>query len=197
LLAYGGGLFLDNPATQAQETVGNFVRPGLDLEVDVGARIDRRYIPYLVGELGVVGPGHRFEGVSASAGTSFLGVGFRFLAGDVNSVTLVSDLSFGVRRFQVSSGGQTWSAMGLELFRVGVGVDWRLSDHLSVSPMLTLSGGSLSSMSGFVAYAPNQGDGLTGTPTNFANGSIPGSSQSTYYAVALTCGAHYDLLSKY
>jgi hypothetical protein len=196
LLAYGGGLYLDNPSTQAQETVGNFVRPGLGVEVDVGARLDRRYIPYLVGELGLVGAGHRFEGVSASANTHFVGVGFRFLAGDVNNVSLVSDLSFGLRQFQVSSNGQTWSATGLELFRVGVGVDIRLTRQLTLSPLLTLSGGSLGSTSGHVSYAPNQGDGVAGTPT-FANGSIPGNYQSTYYAVVLGCGGHFDLFSHY
>ncbi len=195
LLAYGGGVFLDNPSTQAQETVGNFVRPGLGVEVDVGARIEQRYIPYLVGELGLVSAGHRFDGTSASAGTTFAGVGFRFLAGDVNGISLISDLSFGIRKFQVSRDGQTWSATGLELFRVGVGVDVRLSSRFTLSPLLTISGGSLGNTSGYVAYAPNQGDGVTGTPT-FANGSIPGSFQSTYYVVAIGCGAHFDLFGR-
>ncbi len=199
MLAYGGGLYLDNLATQAQETVGNFVQPGLGVELDVGARIERRYIPYLVVELGLVGAGHRFDGMSANANTSFAGIGFRFLAGDVNGVSLVSDLSFGFRRFQVNSSGQTWSATGLELFRVGVGADLRLSSSFTLSPMLTLSGGSLQTTSGYVAYAPGQGDGVAGTPDSntFPNGSIPSSYQSTYYAVAIGCGAHFDLFARY
>jgi hypothetical protein len=152
-------------------------------------------MPYIAVELGLVGVGHRFEGTSANANTSFAGIGFRFLAGDVNGVSLISDLSFGVRKFQVSSSGQTWSAMGLELFRVGVGADIRLTSNFTLSPLLTLSGGSLTTTSGFVPYAPNQGDGVSGTP--FPNGSIPGNYQSTYYAVALGCGAHFDLFAKY
>jgi hypothetical protein len=192
VLAYGGGLYLDNQATQAQETVGNFVSPGLAVELNVGARIEHRYIPYLVGELGLVGAGHRFEGTSTTASTSFAGIGFRFLAGDVNGISLISDLSFGIRKFQVSRNNQTWSAMGLELFRVGVGADVRLSNLFTLSPLLTLSGGTLSNTSGYVAYAPNQGDGVTGTPS-FQGGSIPGNDQATYYAVALGCAAHFDL----
>jgi hypothetical protein len=195
VLAYGGGLYLDNQATQAQETVGNFVRPGLAVELNVGARIERRYIPYLVGEVGLLGAGHRFDGTSAAAGTSFAGIGFRFLAGDVNGISLISDLSFGIRKFQVSLNNQTWSAMGLELFRVGVGADLRMSNLFTLSPLLTLSGGSLSSTSGGVAYAPNQGDGVTGTPA-FPGGSIPGNYQSTYYAVAIGCAAHFDLFGR-
>ena len=35
------------------ETTGNFVGNGLALELDVGARIERRYIPYLAVELGL------------------------------------------------------------------------------------------------------------------------------------------------
>jgi hypothetical protein len=195
VLAYGGGLYLDNQATQAQETVGNFVSPGLAVELNVGARIERRYIPYLVGEFGLVGAGHRFDGTSAKADTQFYGLGFRFLAGDVNGIALISDLSFGVRKFEVSWNNQTWSAVGLELFRVGVGADVRLSNQFTLSPLLTLSGGSLQNTSGYVAYAANQGDRAPGTPP-FSGGSIPASDQATYYAVVLGCGAHFDLFGR-
>ena len=194
VLAYGGGMYLDDPGTQAQETVGNFVKPGLAVELDVGVRIERRYIPYLVGELGLVGAGRRFDGTSATASTSFAGIGFRFLAGDVNGVSLISDLSFGVRKFQINEGNQSWSATGLELFRVGVGVDVRLTNTFALSPLLTLSGGSLANTSGSVTYGPNQGDGVLKTPD--FKGSIPGSDQSTYYAVVIGCGGHFDLFAR-
>src|SRR5438105_3220535 len=59
LLAYSGGLYVNDPYLGTIETTGNFVRPGVGLEVDVGARLARRYIPYFGLELGVMGAGHR------------------------------------------------------------------------------------------------------------------------------------------
>ncbi|HEX3344547.1 MAG TPA: hypothetical protein VHS09_08225, partial [Polyangiaceae bacterium] len=123
LLAYGGGLYV-NPDTYT-ETTGNFVSNGLALELDVGARLERRYIPYLAVELGLVGAGHRFEQTSATAGTSFVGIGMRLLAGDVNNVSFASELSFGFRKIQVSNDAGTWSATGFEFLRLGLGADIR------------------------------------------------------------------------
>jgi hypothetical protein len=101
----------------------------------------------------------------------------------------------GFRRIQVSSGTSTWSASGLEIFRLGLGVDLRVHRRITISPMATLSGGSLTDTRGNVAFAPNQGDGLTG-PT-FTNGSsIPSNSQAGYYAITVGCGIHADLLGR-
>jgi hypothetical protein len=197
LLAYGGGLYINDPSTGAIETTGNFVKPGLGLELDVGARLARRYIPYLAVEFGLVEPGHRFQGATSSttAKTTFLGFGFRYMAGDVDTVAFASDLSFGLRTFSVTSGGSTWSASGFEIFRLGLGAEIRVNSRFAVSPMLTLSGGSLSDTSGNVAFAPNQGDGQT-SPAFTGSSSIPGTAQTTYYAVMFGCGAHVDLFGK-
>jgi len=196
LLAYGGGMFTDpNGYT---ETTGNFVTNGVAIEADIGARIERRYIPYVAVELGLVGPGHRFDQTSASAGTSFVGVGVRLLAGDVDNVAFASDISFGFRRMQVSRNdlGETWSASGFEFLRLGLGAEIRLSTRFTLTPMLTLSGGTLTDTSGSVTFAPNQGDGLTGTPSYVNNGQISGDSQKTYEAFVLGCGAHFDLIGR-
>jgi hypothetical protein len=194
LLLYGGSMYF-NPQTGNDEKMGAFVTNGLALEADVGARIARRYIPYLALELGLVGPGSRFQGggTSASAGTSFLGVGFRFLAGNVNSVSFASDLSFGFRKFQVSNGGSTWTAQAFEFLRLGLGADIRFNDYFTISPMVTLSGGTLTDTSGSVGFAPNQSDAQTGTPSQVSNGQIPSSWQTNYWAIVLGCGAHFDL----
>ncbi len=194
ILAYGGGMFVD-PSSYT-ETTGNFVGNGLALELDVGARIERRYIPYLAVELGLVGAGHRFEGTSTQAGTSFVGIGMRLLAGDVNNVSFASELSFGFRKFQVSNDTGTWSATGFEFLRLGLGADIRLANHFTLSPLLTVSGGTLTDTSGSIGYAPNQGDGLTGTPDYVNHGQIPTNEQATYAAFVLGCGAHFDLFGK-
>jgi len=194
ILAYGGGMYADQ--TGNTETTGNFVTNGLALEVDVGARVVRHFIPYVGVELGLVGPGHRFDQTSAKAGTSFAGIGVRMLAGDVDSVSFVSDISFGIRQIQVSNGGSTWSASSFEILRLGLGADIRISSRFTISPLLTLSGGKLTDTNGSVGFAPNQGDGATGTPDAVNHGQIPAADQTSYEAVVIGCGAHFDLFGR-
>ena len=201
LLAYSGGLYVNNQQTGSIETTGNFVRPGLGLELDVGARLGKRYVPYLALELGVAGAGHRFDS-STSASTSFLGVGFRYLAGNVDAVAFASDLSIGIRKFQVANASGTWTASGLEIFRLGLGAEVRVNNYFAVSPMITLSGGTLTDTSGSISFAPNQGDGQTGPGTLLQSGAflpfvqnqnIPSGAQTTYIAIVVGCGGHIDL----
>jgi len=195
VIAYGGGLYLDNRTTGDVETTGNFVRPGPAFELDVGARLGRRYIPYVAIELGLMGAGHRFDGTGAGATTTFAGVGFRYLAGDPDNVAFLGDVSFGFRKVQVSSGGMTWSATGVEIFRLGFGVEARITRQLTVSPTITLSGGTLTNTSGSVPFGPVQGDGQTG-PLFVQGARIPQADQASYYAVVIGCGVHADLLGK-
>lgn len=197
LLAYSGGLYINNQKTGGIETTGNFVTPGPGLEVDVGARLGKRYIPYFAFEWGLVAPGHRFEGATTSttAQTRFIGGGFRYLAGDVDTVSFASDLSFGYRTFSVTSGGSTWTSSAVEIFRLGLGAEIRVHNHFAVSPMLTLSGGTMTDTSGNVSFAPNQGDGQKGPPFT-GNGNIPGWAQTSYYAIFIGCGVHADLFGK-
>lgn len=191
LLGYWGGMYV-NPNGYT-ETTGNFVTNGLAAEVDVGARLARRYIPYLALEVGVVGPGHRFDQTSTTAGTSFIGAGLRLLAGDVDNVSFASELSFGFRRLQVSNDMGTWSATAFEFLRLGLGADIRLTSHFTLSPMLTISGGTFSDTSGSIGFGPNQGDGATGTPDYVNHGQVPSGNQTNYASFVLGCGAHFDL----
>jgi hypothetical protein len=197
LLAYSGGLYVNDANTGAIETTGNFVQPGLGLEVNAGARIEKRYMPYLAYELGLVKAGHRFEGATTptTAGTEFIGVGFRYLAGDVDGVSFASELSFGRRKVAVTSGSETWSISGLEIFRLGLGAEVRIDKIFELSPMLTISGGTLTDTSGNVRFAPGQGDGQQRPPFT-GNGALPGWATTTYFAIFAGCGAHFDLFGK-
>lgn len=199
LLVYSGGLFVSDPqpapGSSGIETTADFVRPGLAVQVDVGARLAHRYIPYVTLELGFVGAGRRFDGTPTSASTSFIGTGFRYLAGDANSVSFVGDISFGFRKFQVSNATGTWSASGFEIFRLGFGAEIRLSTRVTLSPMLTLSGGALTDTSGNIQFAPKQPDMQT-QPLFNGNAPIPGASQQSYFAIVLGCGVHFDLFGK-
>jgi hypothetical protein len=194
LLAYGGGIY--NDLSGNVETTGNFVRSGLGLELNVGARIDKRYIPYVALELGAVPPGHRFDSdSSARAHTTFLGIGFRDVLGDVDVVGFAWELSFGFRSFNVSNASGSWSASGFELFRLGLGAEIRINRRFAVSPMVTLSGATLTDTSGHISFAPNQGDGQSGPPLQ-GSGTIPSQAQAMYYAIVLGCGGHVDLLGQ-
>jgi hypothetical protein len=195
LLAYSGSMYSLPPDASQAESTGNFVKPGLSLEGDVGARLGRRYIPYVAVELGFMGAGHRFTGTSTNASTSFIGVGVRYQAGDVNSVSFVSDISIGWRTFRLSNAGGTWTASAFELFRLGFGVDVRLSTRMTLTPMATITGGMLSDTGGTVSFAPQQPDGLT-QPSFTGSGGVPPAFQTSYLAFVFGCGIHFDLLGK-
>lgn len=199
LLVYNGGLYQNDVtlpgSSPGLESVGNFVRPGVAFQADIGARLARRYIPYVALELGVLGTGHRFDGTSTGASSTFIGVGFRYLAGDVDSVSFVSDVSMGFRSIQVSNSTGTWAASGFEIFRLGFGADIRLTTHATLTPMVTVTGGTFTDTSGDITFGPNQADGKT-HPDFTGHGGIPGLNQDSYWAVVVGCGVHADLFGK-
>jgi hypothetical protein len=179
---------------QTSETTGNLVGNGLAPEVDVGARISHRYMPYLFWEHGFLPAGHRFAGEKdASGSTDFYGIGFRFLSGDVNSVSFVSDLAIGNRVVTVSNGGQTYKMSGLEYFRLGLGADIRVMTLFTIEPLLSVSTGSLNDTEGSVTFAPNQGDGAT--HPRFQNGKTIEDARR-YVMLSLGVGVHFDLFGK-
>ena len=63
------------------------------------------------------------QGKIGSDSAYFGGVGFRYLAGDVNSVSFAGDISLGLRVLELSDGQQTWRAWNWEWVRLGFGVD--------------------------------------------------------------------------
>jgi hypothetical protein len=199
LIVYGGGLYINDPnppvGSSGVETTGNLVRPGLAFQVDGGARLAHSFIPYLTLELGIVGAGRRFDGTATNASTRFIGAGFRYIAGNFGPVSLLGDISLGVRSFQVAGGGSTWTASGVEVLRLGFGADIRLGTRMTVSPLLTLTGGQLTDASGTIRFAPNQPDGQT-APLYGGSGGIPSAAQQTYFAVVVGCAAHVDLFGK-
>jgi hypothetical protein len=193
VLAYGGALFANDANTGAGETTGNFIHAAGALELNVGARIAYHYIPFLALELAAGRPGPRFDGIDTKVGTSFAGIGFRWVAGDVNSVAFASELSFGFRSFHASNGGDSWSLTGFEPLRLGLGVEIRLARRFTLTPMVTFSEGILTDTSGHVSYGPHQGDGMTG-PAYAGDGTIPDFAQTNYYSFLIGCGAHFDLI---
>ena len=188
-----GFSFYRNP-TGDSETTGNLVGNGFGPQLDVGARISHRYIPYLFWEHGFLLPGHRFDGAAgASASTDFYGLGLRILSGDVDSVAFLSDLAIGKRVVTVSNGTETYSMSGLEYFRLGLGAEIRVTTLVTIEPVATISGGSLNDTEGTVTFAPNQGDGATSPP--FKNGKTLDDSRP-YVMLGLGVGVHFDVFGK-
>ncbi len=192
-LTYGGSFYeYQIPGTRSQlETTGNIVRPGIAVEVDVGVRLGKRYVPYAFLEHGFMQAGRLFEGTSTRISSDYLGVGFRTTFGDPNEVAFVTDLALGVRRLHASNDTQAWSISALELFRFGLGAEIRVSNAFTLSPMFTVSTGSMSNTSGSISYAP--GSVIAGPV--YQNGESVASSR-VYIVAGVGCGAHFDLFGK-
>lgn len=191
LIGYGGYLFT-NGANQP-ETSGNFAGAGLSFEVDVGARLGKRYIPYLVWEHAFLAPGHRFEGTNERAASDFLGLGFRLIAGNVDSVGFLTELGIGFRTMTIANDNETFKMTALEIARLGLGAEIRLSTLVTLTPIARLSIGQMSDSSGGITYAPNQGDGQTNV--TFAGGQIAYAPKD-YVVVGLGCGVGFDFFGK-
>jgi hypothetical protein len=178
----------------ASETTGNLVGNGMAPEIDVGVRFAHRYAAFLFYEHGFLLAGHRFDGeASASASTDFYGIGFRFLSGDVDSVAFASDISIGKRVVTVKNNGETYAMSGLEIFRLGLGAEIRVTTLFTIDPTLSISGGSLNDTEGTVTFAPRQGDGSTHPP--FVGGKTIDDARP-YVMLSLGVGVHFDVFGK-
>ena len=191
VIGYGGSFFQN--ALNQPESTGNFVHSGLSFEIDAGARLGKRYIPYLVWEHAFLGDGARLDGTNAHASSDFVGIGFRLLAWDVDNVSFLTDLAIGFRSVTVANDSETFKMSSLEIGRLGLGAEIRLSTLFTLAPVARLSFGQMTDSSGGITYASNQGDGQTNV--TFANGAI-NSIAREYIVVGLGCGAHFDFFGK-
>lgn len=190
-----GFSFYDNERGQP-ETTGNFLGNGIAPQVDVGARVAYRYIPYLYWEHGFMGQGHRFAGTEAKSTTDFYGIGFRYLSGDVDAVAFLTDLSIGKRVVTVSNGAQTYSMSGLEFFRLGLGAEIRVATLLALTPLFSISSGALNDSEGDISFAcaaTSCADGVS-KPT-YTNGRVMNTSRA-YVVLSLGVGVHFDVFGK-
>ncbi len=171
------------------ETTGNLIGNGVAPEVDLGIRLAYRFVPYIFWEHAFLSAGHRFDGTDASASSDFYGLGFRFSSGDADTVSFLTDISIGRRAVSVRNGGQTYTMYGFEIFKIGLGAEIRLTTLLVVSPLLSLSGGSLTDTEGTVRFK----DGVT--EPRFRNGATIGDTRA-YVVVSLGLGLHFDLFGR-
>ena len=174
----------------AAETTGQWLKDGVAPQLDIGARLARRYVPYLFWEHGFVQNGHHFADTSATTSTNFFGGGVRYLAGDVDGLSPLLDLSVGKRSIRVSNAGQTFTMSGVEFFRIGLGAEQRLTSHMTVSALVSFSTGSMSETDGDITLV----HGTTTSPA-YANGKRI-DRQRVYATFTIGAALHFDLFGK-
>ena len=177
------------------ETTGNYVGNGIAPQIDLGARISYRYIPYLYWEHGFMAQGHRYAGSTARSSSDFFGIGFRYVSGDVDSVAFLTDLSIGKRVVTVSNGSQSYSMSGIEFFRLGLGAEIRLATLFALTPLFSISSGALNDSDGDLPFAcsPNCASGING-PT-YKRGQVIDTARA-YVVLSLGVGIHFDVFGK-
>lgn len=188
-----GFSFFENRSGRSEST-GNFVGNGLAPQIDIGARISRRYIPHLFWEHGFLAKGHRFEGDSASASTDYYGIGFRYLSGDVDAVAFLTDISIGKRVITVTNNGETYKMSGLEFFRLGLGAEIRVQTLFTIEPVFSISTGTLNDTEGTVKYSA-EGSKDGNTEPAFKNGETIENTRP-YVMVSVGVGIHFDLFGQ-
>jgi hypothetical protein len=189
---YGG--FNSITGNEYTQTTGNLVTPGPSLQFDVGIRLGRRYVPFVFYEHDFLRPGRLFNGDSASASSQFYGIGFRYTAGDPNTAGFLSELSIGYRSVSVSSGGMTYTMQAFELFRLGLGAEIRISTLFVLSPLISISTGTMTDTSGNTTF--NAASASNGVPGPYYPSGAEIDDQRGYVTISATCGAHFDLLGK-
>ena len=171
------------------ETTGSLVGNGMAPEFDLGARLSHRYMPYVFFEHGFLLAGHEFDGQQgASASTDFYGIGFRFLSGDADSVAFLSDIAIGRRVVTVKNNGQSFAMSGLEIFRLGLGAEIRVTTLFTIEPVLNISGGSLNDTEGTITLKD-------GSEPPYKNGQTIDQARP-YVMLALGVGVHFDIFGK-
>jgi hypothetical protein len=143
------------------------VGPGPALEIDLGARLGRRFVPFVFGQFlfassgsasalpsprpapftppdtGAVPPEAASPAVDSSSAFA-LGLGFRY---EFNPEGLgpAVEIAYAFRKTNVSfNTGQKLGAEAPGELRIGVGASWRVTDALTLSPLVTFAAGAYS-----------------------------------------------------
>ena len=170
----------------------DYASSGAAFELDVGARLGRRYNLFIAWEHAALGggkddparlpPAADSDAGPESASSDYYAIGVRF-SSDPDRVGFLTEFALGFRRFYAE-----W-ADGTELmmtdapfeFRIGLGADIRLGPAFSLSPMFNLGFGSF----GEAEWRFSNGD----TEGVFQ----PADERDAHGWIGLGIGAHFDL----
>lgn len=161
---------------------------GLAFEANAGVRLGRNYTVFAAWEHGFLGSGEIDDdpelGKPDGASTDFYGGGLRF-ATNPDKLGLVLELALGYRVFTSSwdSGARVELQGDSISARLGIGLNYRFSESLEISPMITLGSGTFGNGT---FYRPN-GE----TRATLDNQQRDGQSQHT--PIVLQIGGHFDI----
>jgi hypothetical protein len=161
-----------------------YASPGPAAEVDLGARLGRRYNVFALWEHASLGTGNldpdSFGGQQRGA-TNLYGVGFRFST-QPDTVGFLLEIGVGYRTFDAYWADGTQLSLRDTFFdgRIGLGADIRVNKWLSLSPMVVFGGGAFTS-------------GEFSGPSVSGNAYTPFDQEGQYGTLALQLGAHADV----
>jgi hypothetical protein len=167
-----------------RRALGDYASSGPALELDVGARLSRHYNVFAIWEHAFLGTGsldqHSFGG-QKWGNSNFWGAGLRFST-NPNHAGFLMEVAVGYRDFHAYwSDGTELALTGSLDARIGVGADIRVTRFFSLSPMITLGGGSFNS--GHWSGPVQSGTAFTSQYDGSAD----------YGTVSLQIGGHFDV----
>jgi hypothetical protein len=193
-----GAAFTDLRDDRVQER--DLLGPGPSLELDVSARLARRFIPFLFyarsfASLGAADrpppsglrtatilPDQAPASKVTSSSSTLLGIGLRYSFA-TGAFGLVAEIAYGYRltRAQFDDGTLLRAGAPGE-FRIGLGAEVRLTRAFALSPMLRFATGS---------YSDVTVEGADGKEKNALGGS------EAHGFVGLEVGGHFDLFGRH
>ncbi len=128
-----------------RRTFSDYASPGPEFEIDLGARLSRRYNLFALWEHAVLGTGGLDEnalGGQNRGASNLYGGGFRFST-EPDSVGFLLEVAFGYRDFHAYwSDGTELTLKDAFDSRIGLGADIRLNPTFTLEPMVVLGGGT-------------------------------------------------------
>jgi hypothetical protein len=151
---------------------------GPTVQFDVGARFVRHFVGYALLDLASLGRGSSPawtlpHGGQETPSTQALGIGLRWES-NPEGLGVVADVAVAHRWFTARwSDGTTLRMNGSADVRAGLGASWRVTQHLTLAPMMSVFSGVFSRRT------------LDGQPL--------GESAGSYSALALLLSGHFDV----
>jgi hypothetical protein len=185
-----GNLWFDGYAISRDEiaylrrSFQDYASSGPLFEIDVGARLGRRYNLFALWERASLGAGDLDEnafGGQDRGTTDLYGIGVRF-SSDPDRVGFLAEIVIGYRRFVArwSDGTELEVTDGLFDARIGLGADIRISPSFSLSPLLTIG-------SGVFQEATFSGPSMSG------DARTPLDENAQYLTFTIALGGHFDI----
>lgn len=183
-----GNAFYADVASGQSETTGRIVGNGPTFQLDLGVRLAKAWIPYGFVEHGLLSQGGYFKDTDAHASTTFVGGGLRHISGDPDSVSFMQDLSVGLRSVSVSRGDEKFTMSTFEWVRLGLGAEIRLHTRFTLSPLASISAGSMNDAHGKVTFNDGRQPQYSALNRETIDASRP------YVALQIGLGFHFDLI---